>query len=153
MSPSERDKYRKAALPYLSKGVPVAFAATKYGPLRNFEGTEFRGKVGEVVGFSGLAKNQIFKSYLDKIYPLKQFFSFPDHYDYSLGRIADILKAGTIKTTFICSEKDWVKVRDLVKEQVREGFTFLYQPIDLAFLEGEEQFLDLFRLRMEEDQE
>ena len=65
-----------------------------------------------VFGFSGLAHNTVFKTYLLSQTELVGFKCFPDHHNYSQNDL-DILCVLAGDHALCCTEKDWMKIREL----------------------------------------
>jgi tetraacyldisaccharide 4'-kinase len=66
----------------------------------------------EVYGFCGLANGDAFREHLQNNYNLKGFRSFRDHYRYKKSDIEKLqIKAEGAR--LVCTEKDWVKCREL----------------------------------------
>jgi tetraacyldisaccharide 4'-kinase len=65
----------------------------------------------EVFGFSGLADNSVFKNQLEKNYQLKGFKGYNDHHKYSEENL-DQLKKESNGLPILCTQKDWVKIKD-----------------------------------------
>jgi len=67
---------------------------------------------GPIFGFSGLAQNSPFAAFLSKNYDLKGFKRYKDHYSFTQSDL-DELKAQANGVTLVCTEKDWIKVKEL----------------------------------------
>lgn len=93
----------------------------RYAPYQNKEKkTTFYAKMvyqkteiaGAVVGFSGLANNALFTTFLADNYALRNFKEFKDHYSFKQKDI-DALKKKARGATLVCTEKDWIKIKYL----------------------------------------
>ncbi|MDG1046492.1 MAG: tetraacyldisaccharide 4'-kinase [Bacteroidia bacterium] len=85
------------------KSKPVFYAQSKYtNPGINTP----------VFGFSGLANNAIFKKHLTQNYNLIGFQGFKDHNVYSQDQL-DALAKKANGATLLCTEKDWVKIKNI----------------------------------------
>lgn len=71
---------------------------------------------GPTIGFSGLAKNGIFAKHLASKYELQEFKSYRDHYLFSQKDL-DELKSLSAEATLVCTEKDWIKIKQLKGSQ------------------------------------
>jgi tetraacyldisaccharide 4'-kinase len=69
-----------------------------------------------IYGFSALADNRIFEKHLSENYSLLGFQGFSDHYHFTQADIDLILKKAN-GATLVCTEKDWMKVKDLEKPE------------------------------------
>jgi tetraacyldisaccharide 4'-kinase len=67
---------------------------------------------GPIYGFSGLAKNPPFAAYLSKHFDLKGFKGYKDHYAFTQTDIDELMHAAQ-GATLVCSEKDWMKIKQL----------------------------------------
>jgi tetraacyldisaccharide 4'-kinase len=75
--------------------------------------------LGNVFGFSALANNFIFESHLKKSYTLIGFQKYSDHYSFTQKDIDLLLKKAN-GATLVCTEKDWIKVKELKgSEQIK----------------------------------
>ena len=68
-----------------------------------------------VYGFSALAENSLFENKLKQSLQLTGFTGFRDHHSYSQNDI-DSLRKKANGIPLVCTEKDWIKIKDL--EQV-----------------------------------
>ena len=89
---------------------PIFHSTIKY----SIEGFE-----GPIFGFSGLAKNEIFAKHLASRYDLKGFEGYRDHHTFTQKDL-DKLKTQAKDATLVCTEKDWIKIKQLDgSEQVK----------------------------------
>tara|TARA_Y100000385_G_scaffold13886_1_gene14170 strand:- start:5378 stop:6160 length:783 start_codon:yes stop_codon:yes gene_type:complete len=65
-----------------------------------------------VFGFSGLANNAIFEKHLTQNYNLIGFKGFKDHHAYTQDQM-DALAKKANGATLLCTEKDWIKIKNL----------------------------------------
>jgi tetraacyldisaccharide 4'-kinase len=74
---------------------------------------------GNVYGFSALADNSIFENHLKKSYTLIGFQEYSDHYSFT-QKDMDLLHKKASEATLVCTEKDWIKVKELKgSEQIK----------------------------------
>lgn len=74
---------------------------------------------GPIIGFSGLAKNEIFAKHLASRYDLKGFEGYKDHHTFTQKDL-DKLKTQAKDATLVCTEKDSMKIKQLKgSEQVK----------------------------------
>lgn len=111
----------------ISYGNPVAFSE---GHLHK-----------KVVAVAGLANNDPFMEYLQKEYYVVKTFSFGDHYSYSIKDVASMVEfMKREEASLITTHKDAVKLQGF--EELKP-FGCYYLPINVAFLENEEHFLQM----------
>ena len=82
-----------------------------------------------VFGFSGLANNNIFKKHLDKSYCLTGFIGFKDHHVYTQKQLDSLIEKAN-GATLICTQKDWVKIKDLKINHKIERVNMSHQIIE-----------------------
>ena len=63
-------------------------------------------------GFSGLANNTTFKNHLSQNYNMVGFQGFKDHHVYTQYQL-DALTKKANGATLLCTEKDWVKIKNI----------------------------------------
>jgi tetraacyldisaccharide 4'-kinase len=91
-----------------------------FAPKKSFDKTVFYSTIQyqsidankEIYGFSGLANNTMFKTYLNNNYTLAGFKSFPDHYNFKSSDL-DFIAREAQGAILVCTEKDWIKIKDL----------------------------------------
>lgn len=67
---------------------------------------------GPIFGFSGLAKNELFATHLASTYNLKGFKGYKDHHSFTQNDLKELKKQAN-GATLVCTEKDWMKVKQL----------------------------------------
>jgi tetraacyldisaccharide 4'-kinase len=82
---------------------PIFYSKIVYGPIEI---------EGPIFGFSGLAKNDIFAKHLASNYDLKDFKDYKDHYSFTQKDLEGLKKLAK-GATLVCTEKDWMKVKQL----------------------------------------
>jgi tetraacyldisaccharide 4'-kinase len=93
-------KCPKEYTPFKQKEIPQFYTRTGYNPLKLEQ---------PVFGFSGLANNTYFKSFLENNYTLAGFKGYADHYNYTQKDI-EYLTAQSKGAQLICTAKDKVKM-------------------------------------------
>ena len=89
---------------------PIFHSTIKYS------NTDFE---GPIFGFSGLARNETFAKHLASRYDLKGFKGYRDHHTFTQKEL-DELKTQAKDATLVCTEKDWMKIKQLNgSEQVK----------------------------------
>jgi tetraacyldisaccharide 4'-kinase len=90
---------------------------------------------GPIYGFSALANNSVFEQHLAENYDLKGFTGFADHHLFTQSDV-DMLLKNAEGASLVCTEKDWVKTKDL------KGAESIKHISISNILEGEQDFLD-----------
>lgn len=117
------DKIRK----YTKKNIPTYFAVFQSLPPSNIENA-ILAKKSKVVLISGLANNKGFKSGLEQNFEIEKHFAYKDHHDFSKEEVADILSFFP-NLNFVCTEKDYVKIKPLVNPEFLPFFYISEQKI------------------------
>ena len=89
---------------------------------------------GSVYGFSGLANNTPFEKYLANSYKLIGFKGFSDHHSFTQNELGNLIKAAK-GATLVCTEKDWIKIKDLSGSENLRHITITNK------IEGKQDFL------------
>ena len=112
----------------------IYFTTISYGAPR----IDLEGK--SVFGFSAIANNEIFKSYLSQHFDLKGFTPFNDHHEFSAQDLQKLQDMANEKgaAVIVCTEKDYIKIKKLLKDEVQLPVTYI--PIKSKFLRGEDRF-------------
>ncbi|MCB1189723.1 MAG: tetraacyldisaccharide 4'-kinase [Leptospiraceae bacterium] len=98
----------------------------------------------KVFTFSGIASPETFVNSIKKMNPaLLGFQRFKDHYSYSENDILKILKTASEYDLVVCTEKDYVKIKDY-KIESNLAKKIYYLKISLC-LKKEDEFLDYLR--------
>lgn len=119
---------------------PIFFTRVTYNQPVSFELTQVQEPAPKkYIVVSGIATNQDFIDYCKATFHVVDDFNFPDHHHYTEKDINKIAAALSSDVGLLTTEKDWVKLKSVIALQ---GFACYYVPISVAFLEGEEQFLE-----------
>ncbi len=98
-------------------------------------GSIFDLKAKKIIAFAGIANPVNFRSSLEENgLIVKQFFSFPDHYQFKAKDIQQLkAKAEELDCKYImCTEKDLVKIQVLdIKESILKGTDFIFLGVSL----------------------
>lgn len=89
---------------------------------------------GPVYGFSGLAHNTPFEKHLAHSYDLMGFNGFSDHHRFTQNELGNLIKAAK-GATLACTEKDWIKVKELAGSENVRHITIANK------IEGKQDFL------------
>ena len=104
----------------------------------------------KVYGFSGIARNEVFKNHLSGQYELAGFSSFPDHHNYTAHELIGVLdKAKGLP--IVTTEKDRVKLMRPEFREVLEQSSLFFIPIRHEFIRNGTQFDDLILKAIESD--
>ncbi len=102
----------------LADGQALYFSALEYSSLVQIGGSPMdSASVKNIVGFAGIAHNQLFENYLKSHFSLKKFKSFSDHYIFSQSDIeslaADCGNFGVPEPVLVTTEKDAMRLQAL----------------------------------------
>tara|TARA_B110000967_G_scaffold105304_1_gene108016 strand:+ start:11580 stop:12518 length:939 start_codon:yes stop_codon:yes gene_type:complete len=89
---------------------------------------------GPVYGFSGLANNTPFEKHLANSYDLIGFKDFSDHHSFTQSELGNLFKVAK-GATVVCTEKDWIKIKDLSGSENARHVTIAYK------IEGKQDIL------------
>ncbi len=95
--------------------------------------------VGNIFGFSALADNSIFESHLKRSYTLIGFQKYSDHYSFTQKDI-DLLLDKASEATLVCTEKDWIKIKEL------KGSEHIKHVTISNVIEGETDFITWLKI-------
>jgi len=113
---------------------PIFYSKIAYGHL------EIK---GPIFGFSGLAKNDIFAKHLASNYDLKDFKEYKDHYSFTQRDLDDLKKLAK-GATLVCTEKDWMKVKQL------NGYERIHHISISNKIEGDIDFISWLKAKINE---
>ncbi|MCB0760827.1 MAG: tetraacyldisaccharide 4'-kinase [Flavobacteriales bacterium] len=98
----------------------------------------------KVVLVSGIANPKLFEAYCSKHFEVLNHFKFPDHHAFKVSEIEQMLTSiGNFGdcNTLVTTEKDYVRLKEHFSRLM--DINIVYIPIDIRFLWGEEELLDL----------
>jgi tetraacyldisaccharide 4'-kinase len=127
ISETERGLWADRIRKYTKKNTPTYFAVFQSLPPSNIENAILT-KKSKVVLISGLANNKGFKSGLEQHFEIEKHFTYKDHHDFSKEEVADILSFFP-NSNFVCTEKDYVKIKPLVNPEFLPFFYISEQKI------------------------
>lgn len=133
ISEQEKTKLKKAIWAYSKKTSPIFFAKFESISPRNIENIELK-KYSKIVLISGLANNKGFREDIRTQFSMKKHFEFKDHHDYNSLEIENIIQQFP-ETNFICTEKDFVKIKPLLNQ---ETIPFFFTSGQKVVIEDEE---------------
>ena len=149
LNKAEKVKIEKLLCMYMDEKTSLFFTKLKYGTAKNAQNVLIEGtSVGLI---SGLANAAPLEKYVDHHFALQKHWEFRDHYRYRNRDLEKInTESGTIDK-FITTEKDYVKLTELNTASLLKNKALYYLPIEVEFLEGEEQFVKLIAQFLEQE--
>lgn len=99
----------------------------------------------QITLITGIANDTPLRNYLSDTYKIGQRLKFPDHHTFTRGDIRSILKTVKAAPTacLITTEKDACRLQDVKNMPPELRQRLFYVPIEVAFLSGEDAFLNL----------
>ncbi|WP_229321113.1 tetraacyldisaccharide 4'-kinase [Larkinella knui] len=150
---AEQKTIREHIRAYGRADVPVFFTAIRYGLPVDFTTSkpDDRNEIQKpVVLVSGIARPEPLENYVRKHFSLVRHLRFADHHPYTAGDLERIRRALPPGSTVLTTEKDFVKLAPLLAETGADRSTFQYLPIEVNFLDGEEEFRKMVLARKHE---
>jgi tetraacyldisaccharide 4'-kinase len=99
-----------------NKNLNVYFSTIQYGALKPFN-TMANQPIGQVISISSIANARLFETHIAANYAVKHTYNFPDHYHFTQKDMDQIIRQTSPDTSIICTEKDFVKLKDLLIER------------------------------------
>ncbi len=127
ISEAERGFWAERIRKYTKKHTPIYFAAFQSLPPSNIENAILAENT-KVVLISGLANNRAFKAGLEQNFEIEKHFAYKDHHDFSKDEISSILSLFP-DSNFVCTEKDFVKIKSLLNPEFLPFFYISEQKI------------------------
>ncbi len=122
----------------------VYFTSINYQPLVQFNGNS-QIRVNKIVLVTGLANASILFEYCNTNWEVIKHFDYPDHQEYTIENILKFTKIIKPDISLIVSEKDYVKLKDILPENINA----YYVPIEIEFLfDKKDQFLNQLNQRI-----
>lgn len=157
ISAVEREEIRRKISKYANPSAPIFFTTIKYGVPIAFNNEKKLAK-GKVLVVSGIARAELFETYVKGNYNFLKHIKFKDHHLYSIKDINLIISEyNDIKEaekSILITEKDLVKWKDPSIERVIKSYPVFYLPIEVEFIEDKINFdqliLDTIRKRLKE---
>ncbi|MCP9764500.1 tetraacyldisaccharide 4'-kinase [Lacihabitans soyangensis] len=129
ISGTQKNEIRGKIAPYCSKNIPIYFASFKSQIPNNSENT-LLDPHSKVVLISGLANNSGFRKGLEKDFNILKHFEFKDHHNFKKSELQLIISEFT-DYNFVCSEKDFVKIKPLLSSLELPKFFVSRQKVEL----------------------
>lgn len=143
-SETEKKEVIKSLTSYLSDGVPVFFAYSKYKDLKQVIGEKELSS--NVITVCALANNDVFVEEVNSARTVKKSFNFRDHHYFKPKEIEEIItfalnnKLDQVVTT----EKDWQRLKQYKKDFTLSGIKVAVLPFYFR-LENEELLWELIK--------
>ena len=122
---------------FVDNDKPVFFSRFSYQNTIGYNNQLFDLNV-ETVLISGIAKPELFEEYANKTFSVSEMYRFNDHYHFTTKSIDDIIAVHG-KAQYLTTEKDFVKIKNIIPDEFRNSFYYL--PIKVSF-EKENEFND-----------
>ncbi len=149
---AEKGEIEKQIGCYARLGTPIFFTAFSYGRAipcyQTGESLRTLPPQASILLVTGIANTTSLEAYLKNQYHIIKHFEFADHFTYDENTINQIIKKyveiSQSQACFILTtEKDSVKLSAF--EHLWLGIPVFYLPIEVCFLENEEEFMDLIK--------
>lgn len=146
ISEGEQISIKKQIQRYVAHDTPIFFATVAYGDAITFAG-EKKTLTGKALVITGIAQPAPFIDYLERTVTVEQVFSFKDHHDYTNDEVQEVIKCLKNDNFVVTTEKDFVKLKPLVKDTEWEN-RFLYIPIQMEFIGEDGRFDEWIKKRI-----
>ncbi len=149
LSSAKAEEIRRKLKPV--DGQSVYFSGLAYGEAVNYLGSTLRynpassgitqgdsgsGSAEAIILLTGIANPKPMQEYLQKQYSIAQHLNYPDHHYFSQKDIKDIEDLLALKKLpIITTEKDWVRLKALLKNEVLEHVFYLPMQVKILFEE------------------
>jgi tetraacyldisaccharide 4'-kinase len=127
---------------YCRPDIPIFFCYTGYADPMSFGGHPVTLKNVKMV--AGIADPRPFDVYLSEQFNVSGKAIFPDHYNYTLTDVEELIKNLKNDTFVVTTEKDMVKLKPLA-EQLGQCERFAYVPISIHFKSDKDRFSEWVR--------
>ena len=143
LTSSEKEAAIHHVRKYSSRQTPVLFSTIDYGlPHAIGEAVPFSSKV---ILFSGIANSEALRYYCDRNFDVLDFVEFGDHHEYDEEDMDKLRRLGANYSSddfvFLCTEKDGVKVKNLLPNGFLGEIPIFVLPIQVMFSTEDEQKL------------
>ncbi|WP_080056610.1 tetraacyldisaccharide 4'-kinase [Spirosoma aerolatum] len=139
---AEQQRIISRIRPYTGSETPIFFAGLQYGQPVSFATHQPVADLKNVVLVSGLANADPLENYVRQAYGMQKHVRFADHYAYTRADLESILTNRPDGSVVLTTEKDWVKLDDLLTAEERSTWPLYYLPVAIQFLaEQESAFL------------
>lgn len=146
LSAADQQLIRENIGQYARPRTPVFFAGLQYGPPRSFATHQPANDPREVLLVSGLASADPLEQYVRQTFPMQHHHRFADHHAYTRAELDQLMAALKPGASLLTTEKDWVKLDELLTPGERTTLPLFYLPVQMVFLGDDErkfgQFLE-----------
>lgn len=136
LSATQQEQISEQILRYARPTTPVFFAGLRYGQPMPFATNRSDGPLREVVLVSGLANADPLEDYVRQTYALQQHHRFRDHHAYTRADLNRLLAGLPAGGSLLTTEKDWVKLTDLLTPDEQTRCPLFYLPVALQLVPG-----------------
>ncbi len=146
LSERVQDSIQRKVLKFAKNQTPIFFTKLKYGRPRSFSVSNEKCSK-QVILISGLADSNPFVDHVKENFEIVFEKKYADHYDYFSDDIEDMelwLKKYP-EAAILCTEKDYVKLNDIRFKEFFQKHKAFYLPVEVAFLNREDEFLQLIQ--------
>ncbi|HYG38849.1 MAG TPA: tetraacyldisaccharide 4'-kinase [Cytophagales bacterium] len=138
----EKQEIKRSVDRYTKSSAPVFFTSIKYGaPVPVYNKMAFEGKI---LAVSGIARSELFETYVKGNYNFFNHLKFKDHHHYTQDDINSVIQEfNRIKEpqkSILITEKDMVKWQAFSINKILKDYPVFYLPIEVEFLEGKGMF-------------
>ena len=123
---------------YARPKVPVFFAGLHYDQPMAFATQQPAPGLRDVLLVSGLANADSLERYVRQMFSMHHHRRFADHHDYTRADLDQLLRLLLPGAGLLTTEKDWVKLDDLLTPAERETLPLFYLPVQMVFLGDDE---------------
>lgn len=123
---------------YARPQTPVFFAALQYGQPMAFATHQPTNDLREVVLVSGLANADSLEGYVQRAFLMQDHRRFADHHAYTRADLDQLLRGLKPGASLLTTEKDWVKLDELLTPSERMALPLFYLPVQMVFLGDDE---------------
>jgi tetraacyldisaccharide 4'-kinase len=134
LSAAEQHTVRTGILAYAHPQTPVFFATLHYGQPVSLATHQSTAELRDVILVSGLANADPLEQYVRQTYSLQTHHRFADHHAYTRADLNQMLTGLTPGISLLTTEKDWVKLTDLLTPAERSALPLFYLPVAVQFL-------------------
>lgn len=139
---AERDNITMMVRRYAKPGTPIFFAGIKYGTPVFFD--QVARPLNSVKIVTGLATPIPFIQHIEAHFDVIDQIHFPDHYNYKLTDLKELIENLKNGTFVVTTEKDMVKLKPLA-EKLGVTDRLAYVPIEVNFGNDTEKFNNWFK--------
>ncbi|GAB3956554.1 tetraacyldisaccharide 4'-kinase [Spirosoma harenae] len=141
---TEQQRITARIRPYTIAQTPILFAGLSYGDPVSFATHQVTTTLKAVVLVSGLANADPLEYHVRQTFELINHKRFVDHYAYTRADLESMMAGLPPDTALLTTEKDWVKLDELLSPDERTIWPLYYLPVAVQFLSDQEaEFMEL----------